>query len=105
MTNQIHLIVDHAISLLSVFDRIFEKIMHYPLKSFLKEDNILHDSQYGFREKRFTEHSLLMKLKLTWTDNCAHAGLLYTYERPLTSILLKKSRHYILTQILNHLKS
>ena len=47
------------ISLLSVFNRIFEKMMYYRLKSFLEQHNILHDSQYGFREKRSTEHALL----------------------------------------------
>ena len=48
------------ISLLSVFNRIFEKKnMYHRLKSFLEQHNILHDSQYGFREKRSTEHALL----------------------------------------------
>ena len=46
MMNLIH------ISLLSVFNRIFEKTMYRRLKSFLEKNGILHDSQYGFREKR-----------------------------------------------------
>ena len=35
--------------------------MYYRLKSFLEQHtcNILHNSQYGFREKRSTEHALL----------------------------------------------
>ena len=37
------------ISLLSVFNRIFEKMMYYRLKSFLEKKNIFNDSQYGFR--------------------------------------------------------
>lgn len=48
-----------SISPLSVFNRIFEKIMYYRLKSFLEKKNILCDSQYGFREKRSTEHATL----------------------------------------------
>ena len=47
------------ISLLSIFNRIFEKMMYNRLKSFIEKCNILHDSQYGFREKRSTEHSIL----------------------------------------------
>ena len=47
------------ISLLSVFDRFFENMMYYHLKSFLEQHNILHNSQYGFRKKRSTEHALL----------------------------------------------
>ena len=47
------------ISLLSVFNCLFEKMMYYRLKSFLEQHNILHDSQYGFREKRSTERALL----------------------------------------------
>ena len=47
------------ISLLSVFNRIFEKIMYYRLKSFLEKKNIFNDSQYGFREKRSTENAIL----------------------------------------------
>ena len=46
MMNLIH------ISLLSVFNRNFEKTMYRRLKSFLEKNGILHDSQYGFREKR-----------------------------------------------------
>ena len=40
------------ISLLSVFNRIFEKTMYRRLKSFLEKNGILHDSLYGFREKK-----------------------------------------------------
>ena len=47
------------ISLLSVFNRIFEKMMYIRLKSFLEKFSILYDSQYGFREKWSTEHAIL----------------------------------------------
>ena len=47
------------ISLLSVFNRTFEKkLMYYRLKYFLEQHNILYDSQYSFREKRSPEHAL-----------------------------------------------
>ena len=41
------------------FNRIFEKMMYNRLKSFIEKCNILHDSQYGFRKKRSTEHAIL----------------------------------------------
>ena len=47
------------ISLLSVFNRIFEKMMYNWLKAFLEKFGILHESRYGFREKRSTEHAIL----------------------------------------------
>ena len=39
------------ISLLSIFNRIFEKLMYRQLKNFLDKHDILFKSQYGFREK------------------------------------------------------
>ena len=33
--------------------------MYIRLKSFLEKFSILYDSQYGFREKRSTEHAIL----------------------------------------------
>ena len=39
------------ISLLSIFNRIFEKLMYNRLKSFLDKCNLFYHCQYGFREK------------------------------------------------------
>ena len=39
------------ISLLSNFNRIFEKMMYKRMKSFINEKEILNPSQYGFREE------------------------------------------------------
>ncbi len=47
------------ISLLSIFNRIFEKVMYKRLKNFLEKYNILHENQYGFREKRSTQHAII----------------------------------------------
>ena len=47
------------ISLLSVFNRIIEKLIYRQLKSFLEDRNMLYHSQYGFRERRSTEHALI----------------------------------------------
>ena len=47
------------ISLLPIFDKIIEKIMHKQLYAFLEEHNILFKNQFGFRKKCSTAHSLI----------------------------------------------
>jgi len=47
------------ISLLSCFSKIFEKIMHCRILEFLDKNEILCDTQYGFRPGRSCEHALL----------------------------------------------
>ena len=47
------------ITLLSIFNRIFEKIMSNRLKVFLNNNDIFYKSRYGFRERRSTEHAIL----------------------------------------------
>ena len=47
------------ISPLSVFNRIFEKLMYHRLNSFLDKNNVLFKAQYGFREKHSTQHAIL----------------------------------------------
>ena len=45
------------ISLLSIFNRIFEKLVYKRLK-FVNKHNILYSSQYGFRSRHSTQHVL-----------------------------------------------
>ena len=47
------------ISLLSVFSKIFEKIMHKRLYNFLEVNDILHPLQFVFRKKHSTQHTLI----------------------------------------------
>ena len=47
------------ISLLSIFNRIFEKLVYKRLKSFLEVNDVFYESQYGFREKHSTQHAIL----------------------------------------------
>ena len=47
------------ISLLSIFNRIFEKLVNKRLKSFLEVNDVFYESQYGFREKHSTQHAIL----------------------------------------------
>ena len=100
-TNQILLIIDLSISLLSVFNRVFEKIIYYRLKSFLEQHDILPDSQYGFREKRSTEHALLDIINQIETDMGAElyscgifTDLRKAFDTHDHQILLSKLHHY-----------
>ena len=47
------------ISLLSVFNRIFEKSMYKRLKSFIDMNDIFLNSQYDFRENHSTQHAIV----------------------------------------------
>ena len=46
------------ISLLSIFDKIIEKIIHKRLYSFLEEHKILYQNQFGFRKSNSTVYAL-----------------------------------------------
>ena len=46
------------ISLLSIFDKIIEKLMHKRLYTFLESNNILFCNQFGFRKNNWTIYAL-----------------------------------------------
>ena len=46
------------ISLLSIFDKIIEKLVHKRLYNFLLEHNILYQSPFGFRKNNSTVYAL-----------------------------------------------
>ena len=47
------------ISILAIFSKIFEKIVCSRLESYLEKNNILHENQFGFRQKVSTCSALL----------------------------------------------
>ena len=47
------------ISLLSIFNKIIEKLIHKRLYNFLEEHNILYHNQFGFRKNNSTLHALV----------------------------------------------
>ena len=63
------------ISLLSIFNQNFEKLMYNCLKSFIEENELLYEAQYGFREKSSTKHSLhalQIPSRRFWIRKCFH---------------------------------
>ena len=62
------------ISLLSNFNRIFEKLIYKRMKVFIDEEDILCRSQYGFREEHSTQHAIIDIVNtiqsIIWTNAC-----------------------------------
>ena len=56
------------ISLLSIFNKLLEKLMYTRLINFLEQKCILYDKQFGFRSHHSTEHAIL-----TITDKIQNA--------------------------------
>ena len=57
-------------SLLSIFNRLFEKMMYSRIKGFIDKHNVLYHSQYGFREKHSTQHAILDIVNQIQTQLC-----------------------------------
>ena len=89
------------ISLLSIFDKIIEKIMHAKLYNFLEEHNILFKNQFGFKKKCNTAHSLLEiteKIKESIDNGKFGCGIFIDLKKAFDivshKILLLKLEHY-----------
>ena len=89
------------ISLLPIFDKIIEKIMHKQLYAFLEEHNILFKNQFGFRKKCSTAHSLIEiteKIKESIDSSKFGCGIFIDLKKAFDTvnhnILLKKLEHY-----------
>ena len=106
MMNLTHPITDPAISL-SVFNRIFEKMMYFHLKSFLEKFSILN-SQYSFRKKWSTEHAILEITNQIQTnmDRKLYTCVIFidlqkAFDTVYHTIILKKLDHYGIGVIVN----
>ena len=89
------------ISLLSIFDKIMEKLMHKRLYEFLQEHNILFQNQFGFRKNNSTTFALLQiteKIKETIDNKKYGCGIFIDLSKAFDTvnhvILLKKLEHY-----------
>ena len=57
------------VSLLPTFSKLLERLVYNRLESFLNNNNILYEHQYGFRKKNSTCHPILQLLKYIYDSN------------------------------------
>ena len=83
-------------------------MMYNRLKAFLEKFGILHESQYGFREKRSTEHAILEIINQIQTNmerKLYTCGIFIDLQKAFDTvdhtILLKKLDHYSVRGIVN----
>ena len=89
------------ISLLSIFNRLFEKIMYNRLIKFIDKYDLLYDSQYGFRAKHSTQQAIIditHKIQQNMDHGKYTCGIFIDLKKAFDTvnhdILLKKLHHY-----------
>ena len=89
------------ISLLPIFDKIIEKIVHRQLYAFLEEHDVFFKNQFGFKKKTSTGHSLIEiteQIKESIDSGKFGCGIFIDLKKAFDTvnhdILLKKLEHY-----------
>ena len=89
------------VSLLSNISKIFEKILHNQIYSFLEDNNILFKNQFGFRKNHNTSHAisaLTEDIRSALDENEFAVGIFVDLQKAFDTvghdILLKKLEHY-----------
>ena len=92
---------NRSTSILSMFEKLIEKVMCNRLKLFFKKNNILYKYQFGFRENHSTAHALidLMEYINTCLDQGKYVFGIYidlkkAFDTVQHDILLSKLQHY-----------
>ena len=94
------------ILLLPVFSKIFEKLMHKRLYSFVTQNHIIYPLQYGFQEKHSVEHALISlteTIRNTLDNRKFGCGIFLDLQKAFDTvnhdILLSKLEHYVIRGI------
>ena len=94
------------ISLLSIFNKIFEKIIYNRLISFIGHYDLLCDSQYGFHRKHNAEHAsidIIQKIQCNMDKGKYTCGIFIDVKQAFDTVnhdILCKLHHYSIRGIL-----
>ena len=99
---------DGPISLLSNFNRVFDKVIHNRLTSYIKKHELLHSSQYGFRKGHSTQHAILdiaNDIQTNMNQRLLSCGVFIDLKKAFDTIdhdiLLDKLNHYGFRGLIN----
>ena len=89
------------ISLLPIFSKIFEKLIHKRIDSFFEKHNVIYRKQFGFQKRHSTVHALntaITQVLHSLNDNKSVLGIFLDFSKAFDTvkhdILLRKLEHY-----------
>ena len=100
------------ISLLPSISKIFEKVLLEQLTTYLDNNNLIHNHQYGFRKRHSTEYAALhivdylnYEMDLKRTPINLYLDLSKAFDSLLHKILISKLKHIALKLMKNYLEN
>ena len=93
------------ISLLSIFNKILEKLVYNRLITFIDKYNLLYDKQFGFRRNHSTLHATLLitdKIQRAIEDGLFSCGIFLDLAGPSGKTFAKRHTEYTHTHTHSH---